>query len=333
MFNKLPENCSFLKLCNRCNCCFINSITQCLLNLDEVQIFLLKFGNCVINHKFEDIFASSPLWNISKIYMKFAESQKPYVVLDNSLYLKSIYENYDEFFPNEQSDAHEFFLCTFSSFDETIQQLNELLGKVEIASFASLFEATVINFIQCECGKSISSTDKYLTIPLHASYTSMEDAIENFLYIDQKVASELSCHKNLKSTSCRQFASLPKILTFVFNRFQVQSNSKRFFSRNDKNSTYVKNANCISLLKKLNLRGEKEIKYHLKSVVFHLGKSIQKGHYVAVYRSNKHWILADDDSARTLGSSETKEFIQFGHIRTFYSSPAAYMLFYEDKNS
>ncbi|OHS95007.1 hypothetical protein TRFO_10700 [Tritrichomonas foetus] len=315
--NTLPEGVSTIRLPNHFSCCFINSVTQCLLNLDEVQKFLLKFGNIVIEHKLDEIFTATTLGCLAKMYLYISDSKLADCRVDNMNYLQSIYSQYKDFTPDKESDAHEFLLYTFTSFDETVDQVNNIIGKPVISLFTSLFEVDVTNFVQCGCGKSITNLDQYNAISIPAEYQSISTCINHFLKPNRGLANYLVCHKELKFSNCRQITLLPKIFVLHFMRFTI------------KNNRYIKNDRCIPILETISLRTtETENTYTLQSMVIHLGRSINTGHYVTVYRSNNFWLLADDARTRVLPQEEVDELFSFGTIRSDYDSPAIYMMFY-----
>ena len=312
---EIPYNCRVIKFPNDYSCCFINSVTQCLLNLEYIQQYLIYFGNCVKQHGFDEIFSGSILGNLYKIFVMSANTTK----VDNTHYLELIYSSFKEFKPGKESDAHELLLSLISSFDKTVDQFNELLGKDEFPHFSLIFQLHVSSLVQCGCGKSFNFDEKYniVSVPVKSNIVS---SIQKFLEPNKTLAYDTVCHKNLNYSSFKQITLFPKVIALQLLRFSLH------------NGNYQKNSNCTKIFQEINLPNYgNKIKYELNSLVIHLGKHIQNGHYLSVYKSNDNWIFADDENIRALSQEEIDELFEFGMVRSPYPSPSVYLLFYSLK--
>lgn len=79
-----------------------------------------------------------------------------------------------------------------------------------------------------------------------------------------------------------------------------------------------------------NLQGP-EREYELFAVVIHLGSGPNHGHYVALIRSHKHWLLFDDDTVSLVDET----YVQgcFGSSQDNQGSvDSGYLLFYQAIN-
>uniref|UniRef100_H3HAY0 USP domain-containing protein n=1 Tax=Phytophthora ramorum TaxID=164328 RepID=H3HAY0_PHYRM len=107
---------------------------------------------------------------------------------------------------------------------------------------------------------------------------------------------ELTCEKckvGKEAASAYQVKSLPSVLVFHLKRFEVNPHSGALFKRCDP----VVPPAVIDPIRSINNTASSgnEGRYALKSVIHHLGKSIDEGHYVAdVCNGEGQWIRRND---------------------------------------
>ncbi|KAL4137129.1 hypothetical protein PRIC2_000653 [Phytophthora ramorum] len=133
---------------------------------------------------------------------------------------------------------------------------------------------------------------------------------------------ELTCEKckvGKEAASAYQVKSLPSVLVFHLKRFEVNPHSGALFKRCDP----VVPPAVIDPIRSINNTASSgnEGRYALKSVIHHLGKSIDEGHYVAdVCNGEGQWIRRND-THESLISEESA-------LQAYRSQESCYMFFY-----
>ncbi|KAG6613618.1 Ubiquitin-specific protease [Phytophthora cinnamomi] len=133
---------------------------------------------------------------------------------------------------------------------------------------------------------------------------------------------ELTCEKckvGKEAESAYQIKSLPSILVFHLKRFEVNPHSGALFKRCDP----VVPPAAIDPAHSINNTSpsSSESRYVLKSVIHHLGKNIDEGHYVAdICDAEGQWIRRND----THESMISEEYA----LQAYRSQESCYMFFY-----
>ncbi|KAG7391294.1 hypothetical protein PHYPSEUDO_005243 [Phytophthora pseudosyringae] len=133
---------------------------------------------------------------------------------------------------------------------------------------------------------------------------------------------ELTCEKckdGKEAESAYQVKSLPSVLVFHLKRFEVDPHTGALFKRCDPivPPAVIDPTHCIN---NADPSGS-ESRYVLKSVIHHIGKSIDEGHYVAdVCDDNGQWIRRND----THESMISEEYA----LQAYRSQESCYMFFY-----
>ncbi|POM66855.1 Ubiquitin-specific protease [Phytophthora palmivora] len=133
---------------------------------------------------------------------------------------------------------------------------------------------------------------------------------------------ELTCEKckdGKEAESAYQVQSLPSVLVFHLKRFEVNPHTGALFKRCDPvvppaviDPTHSIN-NCSP--------SGSEARYVLRSVIHHLGKSIDEGHYVAdVCTANGQWIRRNDTHESMISEDYA--------LQAYRSQESCYMFFY-----
>ncbi|KAG7402362.1 hypothetical protein PHYBOEH_000070 [Phytophthora boehmeriae] len=133
---------------------------------------------------------------------------------------------------------------------------------------------------------------------------------------------ELTCEKckdGKEAVSAYQINSLPSVLVFHLKRFEVNPHTGMLFKRCD---PVIPPAQIDPIHTINNSSGSRhDSRYTLKSVVHHLGKSIDEGHYVAdVCDAEGQWIRRND----THESKISEDYA----LRAYRSQESCYMFFY-----
>ncbi|EEY69304.1 ubiquitin-specific protease, putative [Phytophthora infestans T30-4] len=131
---------------------------------------------------------------------------------------------------------------------------------------------------------------------------------------------ELTCEKckdGKEAESAYQIKSLPSVLVFHLKRFEVNPHTGASFKRCDP----VIPPAVLDPTRSISAPSGGESRYVLKSVIHHLGKSIDEGHYVAdVCDANGQWIRRND----THESKISEDYA----LQAYRSQESCYMFFY-----
>ena len=189
----------------------------------------------------------------------------------------------------------------------------------------SLFQGVLTSETRCLSCETVTNRDEaFLDLSIDISdHTSVTYCLKQF------AASEMLRHRN--KFHCDQCASLqeaekrmkikrlPKILALHLKRFKYQEKLQR----------YVKLAYRVVFpleLRVFDTCEETELAdrlYRLFAIVVHIGMGPHHGHYVAIIRSGREWILFDDDNVDIIPETELENYYgDQGH-------GSSYVLFYE----
>ncbi|KAG2777154.1 hypothetical protein Pcac1_g12442 [Phytophthora cactorum] len=133
---------------------------------------------------------------------------------------------------------------------------------------------------------------------------------------------ELTCEKctdGKEAESAYQVKSLPSVLVFHLKRFEVNPHTGALFKRCDP----VVPPAVIDPTRSINYTAPSggDSRYVLKSVIHHLGKSIDEGHYVAdVCDANGQWIRRND--------THESKISEVYALQAYRSQESCYMFFY-----
>ncbi|KAL8024203.1 putative ubiquitin specific protease, papain-like cysteine peptidase superfamily [Plasmopara halstedii] len=138
---------------------------------------------------------------------------------------------------------------------------------------------------------------------------------------------ELACEKCIEgktAESAYQIKSLPSVLVFHLKRFEVNPQSGSLFKRCDP----IVPPAIIDMTKffSYTTRTEGDSRYILKSVIHHLGRTIDEGHYVAdVCDANGQWIRRNDTHESMISEDYA--------LQAYRSQESCYMFFYAKMES
>jgi uncharacterized UBP type Zn finger protein len=225
--------------------------------------------------------------------------------------LETVYRRTRAFPAGEQCDPHELFMFLLQSFDTTAKQMNELSGQFEFSLTSPLFESRVSTMAR---DGTLTREDAYSCVPIAIGdgHAPLTQGIDRFLNGDE------SLDRGEEFTVIRQFMKLPPVLVFQIERFRPT-----MFG-------IVKDARHVPMAMNIEIPGGDAIYgFELCAVVMHLGESIERGHYQAVYAQDGKWILADDDRVSVLDIRTVQKFLSDGELPKFGYKPAPYLLFYE----
>lgn len=313
---------NIFKLTNNSSFCYLNSIIQCLFNLEPLNNIILKI-NITENHN-----------NSLKIYYKTLSIVNSTNCDKVSLFgltgFQRIFINdSNKFRFAQQEDAEEFLLYLLDTLHNNLKQpLTKSLiegstkrskeafykqYKNDYSPILQLFHIQVRTIFECNyCKFEQKKYESMLQLYLDThSFIKQTISIYDILNVQYKTIEQLNgytcpkCKKNDTTSRISNISSIPKILIIIF---------KKFLSKQIR-------IECPQVLKfneYISWETNKPIEYQINSAVFHVGNT-QGGHYFAICNKNNNnskWIVCDDEIIREINPN----------LFTFGDS---YILFYE----
>eukprot|EP00825_Cyclidium_porcatum_P028290 TRINITY_DN3058_c0_g1_i1.p1 TRINITY_DN3058_c0_g1~~TRINITY_DN3058_c0_g1_i1.p1 ORF type:complete len:628 (-),score=146.91 TRINITY_DN3058_c0_g1_i1:3-1886(-) len=325
-------------LINLGNTCFMNSVIQCLSNIQPLNdYFLNDFHKREINRENKmgsKGFIATAFANLIKEIWSTQDS-----CIDPSEFFKVISYIEPRYAAKKQEDAFEFLIFLLDMLHEDlnrvkvkpyveIKEYTKLLSQEEQEKLAAdswkdylkrnksvivdLFQGQLKNTIKClECGfmKYQFEPFMYLTLPLQDvnrnQKVSIQNCLDQFLKEEQLEDNEKwfcpHCKKNVPSSKKIDLWKLPNVLMICLKRFKYEAGIM-----NKINSSIQLDFNAFTLSNYIppQLQKEKPI-YQLFATICHRG-GLSYGHYTA-FAQNKtelEWIQYNDSRTFLIGSPE-----------------------------
>ncbi|KAM9211243.1 ubiquitin carboxyl-terminal hydrolase 42-like [Leptosomus discolor] len=299
-------------LYNLGNSCFLNSVLQCLTYTPPLGNYLLSREHsqsclqqdicvmCAVEEHVNKVLSCS----ISAIYP---------TAISNVL-------NREHFQPDEQEDAHEFFLCTLNAMQTACLHGSSDLDASSQPTTAihQIFWGSLRSRVTClSCGAVSDSYEAFLDVPLDIrAASSVAAALEAFVEPER-----LDVQNCFKCASCNKIVAVskgftvhrePKVLTLCLKRYNVFTGRKickvrrqlecdRLFPERISQSSALFPKLAVQYPEYLDLRpytsetaGE-PLLYSLYAVLVHAGGSCGAGHYFCYIKaSDGLWYQMDD---------------------------------------
>ncbi|OLL22457.1 putative ubiquitin carboxyl-terminal hydrolase creB [Neolecta irregularis DAH-3] len=254
-------------------------------------------------------------------------------------------------------DAHELFISLLDGVmndidnhektrqDPEPKSISESFASESITMLKDIFSGLMTNETRCLTCENITYRDEaFRDLSLDVDeYPSINERLQNLS------ETEFLCGKNKflcdecgglqeaeKRTKIKKF---PKVLVLHLKRFKYcetdQSTSKLFnrmeFDLSFDSSSVLRESKTwqhtptdVGIATTLDMQ-DKGI-YELFSIVVHLGNSLIQGHYVSITKTDKGWMVFDDDRVEIMQEPFVEKF--FGEDLNY---GAAYLLFYQEK--
>ena len=287
-----PADFDFFHLDNLGNTCFCNSVIQSILNSKYSEIFFRSFSSLAHNDKCiigEEI-KKSPLFQFLKIFeTKHYENKNEHYFTPRD-FLRSIYNETQQFIRGQQQDAHEFLLYIISSFDDTVKILNKINDKKMMPFFSEIFQGSRKSSFQCQSCNFEDDKEPEIFISLQVSLmpnSNLQDCVDELVF-PENMTDEITCANcNTKTTAIIKsyIAKLPPVLIIELQRFKYDSHSLSML----KDNSFLPIQNEIHI----NSGTGPQI-YKLSSIICHIGKTLHHGHYVSFIKAGNYWVLASD---------------------------------------
>ncbi|XP_050689709.1 ubiquitin carboxyl-terminal hydrolase 46-like [Eriocheir sinensis] len=196
-----------------------------------------------------------------------------------------------------------------------------------------IFQAVVTRELRCLNCEAVRSTDEVLnnlSVEVHQN-TSITHCLRCFfstetISAENKVLCENCCslQEHQKRTRVKK---LPTILVLHLKRFQFLGQ----YNRTLKLSHRVVFPLELRVFDTSSDAVNPDRLYDLAAVVVHCGTGINRGHYIAIVKSHRFWLLFDDDAVDKIDPSVMEEF--YGLTSELQkSSETGYILFYQARD-
>ncbi|KAG0714353.1 Ubiquitin carboxyl-terminal hydrolase 46 [Chionoecetes opilio] len=196
-----------------------------------------------------------------------------------------------------------------------------------------IFQAVVTRELRCLNCEAVRSTDEVLnnlSVEVHQN-TSITHCLRCFfstetISAENKVLCENCCslQEHQKRTRVKK---LPTILVLHLKRFQFLGQ----YNRTLKLSHRVVFPLELRVFDTSSDAVNPDRLYDLAAVVVHCGTGINRGHYIAIVKSHRFWLLFDDDAVDKIDPAVMEEF--YGLTSELQkSSETGYILFYQSRD-
>jgi ubiquitin C-terminal hydrolase len=268
--------------------------------------------------------SETPLGQFYQIFSNISSPGREFCAAPGHL-LRCLRQETGHFQPSQHHDCYEFFIFLIESFSRTIAELNGTCGS-KFPSFAPLFEGKRSMSFSCNtCGYHATSGESFSSfyLALEQSDDDFQTRIDKLTRPQVLGGTELwrcdECQAGREATVTADYERLPPICLVQLQRFRSSPSSRGA----------VKVLSYLEIPKNLALRqGADVIDYQLRTMVVHLGRGIEKGHYVALLRFDDVWILADDSKLSRLSQEGFRHYTGLTKQRQL-NDPVPYVLFYE----
>jgi ubiquitin C-terminal hydrolase len=233
----------------------------------------------------------------------------------------------DQFTSGEHHDCHELLIFLIDSFDQSVAKLNQKYGESTFPKFSPLFECKrQVSFEGSSCHHKETRREADSSFYLALEERSDDDfqtCIDKLCNPEVLNGAERwrceQCNEDVDAIRSVAYDELPPICAIQLQRFKYVQRWESVV----KVCAYIEIPMTVTLR-----RADEGLEYELKTIVVHIGKGIEKGHYVALLRMNERWILADDDRLSLMSGTGFRTYTG-GRKSTAHDRPVPYVLFYE----
>ncbi len=303
-------------LANLGNTCYLNSTLQILLNIYELNDYLVKVSNL---NNIHDSFLTKEWINLYKFISDNNHSKiSPNRFIEYSKEISKL-KNREEFSGFEQNDANDYFYFIIESFHNSLNKIdseiimnkskhtfindyNNEIQKIDSSIISKLFQSCLLyNYVNMDNGNKEFHKIEHgntieLSIPNKENITIYDCFLETFK--DDKLENEnawFDDKTNNKKNVIKQtrICYLPTILVIHL---------KRWVNFTNKNTKLIK---CPLILDLSEFLFDKSINksYELFGIINHVG-NIFGGHYFSYVKKNNDWYCCDDINYSKINENE-----------------------------
>ena len=227
-------------------------------------------------------------------------------------------------------DAHEFLNFILNSIDESLRgAAGGSDGPPARTWVEEIFGGLLTNETKClNCDTVTSREEKFLDLSLDVEQnTSVTSCMRNFGSVETLRGEDKffcdSCCSYQEAQKSMKVLQLPSVMALHLKRFKYMEQLQRF-----KKLSYrivfpfeLKVPNTAAATQ------APDSVYDLFAVVVHLGSGPNHGHYIAMVKSNDHWLLFDDDAVELIDEARVRRVFGLSHDEQL-STETGYILFY-----
>ncbi|KAI7891406.1 uncharacterized protein EV154DRAFT_602533 [Mucor mucedo] len=286
--------------------------------------------------------------SLKDLFWKISTHKKKTGVIAPVNFINKVKKENELFRSSMHQDAHEFLNYTLNTIADDVQKYQQRIAneqssihsgstqndtetsanpsKLKPTWVHQLFEGVFSNETKCLSCETVTSRDESfmdlsIDVEMNSSITSC---------LRQFSASETLCHKNkyfcdvcsgLQEAERRmKIKKLPNILALHLKRFKYQEQLQKYIKL-----TYrVVFPFELRLFNTSDDTEDADRMYELWGIVVHIGSGPHHGHYVAIVKSNGHWMLFDDDVVTQIQEEDIQKYFS-----DLPGSGSGYVLFYQ----
>jgi ubiquitin C-terminal hydrolase len=295
------------------NTCYCNVILQSFFASPSVRAHLRDLPND------RQPLSSTPLATLLLLLSQGSQPTQTRVCrLDPSSFLRSVYRTTNRFPGGYQHDSQEFLLFLVDSFDDTIRELG-------LPSFSSILQGTRVWCFKCSaCGKQTDRSDFFSCLQLSMP-TDRRECLDLQDLVDNNLSPEL-IEDDWVCDVCRD-KHCGRVFTYLSRVPQLVVVHLVRFGFNRQTGKMHKNFEPVDIAETLRVNsGNGPATYRVVSVVVHCGISIDEGHFMALIKIGRHWMLASDDRLVRMTGEQVAAAVT---TATPQKRLVPYLLFYE----
>ncbi|CAD8188167.1 unnamed protein product [Paramecium octaurelia] len=288
---EVPSEIPIKGLKNELFFCYMHSILQCLMCIQELNHFIL---NSINRHNGQKMLYCECY---KEMLLQIRDAQSDYIRINN---LRTTISK--KFNPKYQHDAQEFLLYLIMMMEDEIIEVNKECEKKQQPTLENVvkkyLKGQIVSELICKnCKHKSVITEEFLTLSLALTKVStVNQSLEEFLK-DELIQDYQcdNCHKKNKAIKKTRITNLPRYLILHLKRF-------KFFPKQTKITQQIKFSIESNFC---------NTEYKLIGVIIHSG-SLEQGHYYSFGRRQHKWWLFNDQRIKQANKIDVQQ--QQGYI-------------------
>ncbi|CAD8120719.1 unnamed protein product [Paramecium sonneborni] len=271
--------------------CYMHSILQCLMGIQEFNHFIL---NSINRHNEQKMLYCR---GYKDMLLQIRETQSDYIKINT---LRTTISK--KFNPKQQHDAQEFLLYLITMMEDEILELNKECEQKQQPKIENIIKkylkGQILSELICRnCKHKSPISEEFLTLSLALTkVTTVNQSLEDF-FKDEIIQDYQcdNCHKKKTAVKKTKITNLPRYLILHLKRF-------KFFPKSTKITQQIKFSIESNFC---------NTEYKLIGVIVHSG-SLEQGHYYSYGRRQNKWWLFNDQRIKQANKIDVQQ--QQGYI-------------------
>lgn len=255
------------------NSCYLNSVVQMLMTIDDLNDDILDIHTTdPFIFAYKKLISNTKLSNTESVYNDFVDFKNRFNTNSDILAYKD-----DK---TSQEDAHEALLSILTL-------LRNHTKKIE-----TLFKfSTIVQLICCNCDFTTNTKDIFVSFSI--PFDSQLNQFNMKKPFEPEYIESHKCDRCMTNSSVRQEFIYEPPVFFIITLNRFDNNKKKI-------ETEYNHKKILMVSSRYG-----EMKYNLKSIIFHSGSTTTSGHYTIAIRIGETWKCIDDNVIRDITYSNT----------------------------